>query len=81
MVREIEFLDHLDLSVLAQRRTRHPYGLSGGGKGAPGGAMLRRCGQTSETIEDSSFTVAVESGDVLFLLTPGGGAWGPLQLS
>ncbi|KAI0320532.1 Hydantoinase B/oxoprolinase [Amylostereum chailletii] len=36
VVRELEFLEPLQVSILSERRTRQPYGLEGGGPGALG---------------------------------------------
>ena len=36
IVREIEVLTDVEVTLLAERRTRGPYGLDGGGDGAPG---------------------------------------------
>ena len=36
VVREIEFLEPLQVSILSERRTRQPYGVEGGGPGALG---------------------------------------------
>ncbi|KAH8112266.1 Hydantoinase B/oxoprolinase [Phellopilus nigrolimitatus] len=36
VVRDIEFLHPLQVSILSERRSRHPYGLEGGGPGAMG---------------------------------------------
>lgn len=36
VVREIEFLEPLQVSILSERRTRQPYGLEGGGSGGLG---------------------------------------------
>ncbi|KAI5116476.1 hypothetical protein M0805_003505 [Coniferiporia weirii] len=36
VIREIEFLHPLQVSILSERRSRHPYGLEGGGPGAMG---------------------------------------------
>lgn len=36
VIREIEFLEGMQVSILSERRTRQPYGLEGGGPGAMG---------------------------------------------
>ncbi|KAI0030909.1 Hydantoinase B/oxoprolinase [Vararia minispora EC-137] len=36
VVRELEFLEDLQVSILSERRTRQPYGLAGGGPGGLG---------------------------------------------
>src|SRR5256885_1187083 len=70
VVREFEALAPMELSVLAERRRHEPAGAAGGGPGATGGAILNR------TALASKVSALLESGDVLRIETPGGGAWG-----
>jgi 5-oxoprolinase (ATP-hydrolysing) len=42
VIREIEFLEPLEVSIISQRRARGPYGLMGGAAGAPGRNALVR---------------------------------------
>jgi N-methylhydantoinase B/oxoprolinase/acetone carboxylase alpha subunit len=53
-----------------------PYGLWGGGPGAPGETWLLPAGDESraERLPDKC-TIHLKSGDVLRMLTPGGGGW------
>ncbi|REK30239.1 MAG: hydantoinase [Planctomycetota bacterium] len=76
VVRELEFLRSLEVSMLATRRGPHPpYGIAGGKPGALGRAILeRRDGTKIELPPQVSFKV--ERGDVLTIETPGGGGWG-----
>jgi 5-oxoprolinase (ATP-hydrolysing) len=75
VVRRIEFLKPLTLSIVSQRRGPHPpYGLHGGGAGATGKNTLTRADGQIEVLA-SSAQLAVEAGDVLAIETPGGGAW------
>ncbi len=76
MVREVEFLAELDLSLLTNRRARAPYGADGGGSGAPGRNRLRRPGEAEFTDLPPAGRWRVGPGDVLRLETPGGGGWG-----
>src|SRR5438105_4599590 len=49
IVREIEVLTDAEVTLLAERRTRGPWGLSGGKDGAPGKAfVVRQNGSTQE---------------------------------
>jgi N-methylhydantoinase B/oxoprolinase/acetone carboxylase alpha subunit len=76
IIREIEFLEPVELSLVTSRRTMRPYGLAGGEPGAAGRNLLRRKGQ-SEFEELPGITlVKVEPGDVLRVETPGGGGYG-----
>jgi 5-oxoprolinase (ATP-hydrolysing) len=70
LVREIEFLRPMRISVLSERRARAPFGLAGGEPGEPGRNLLngRDLG--------GKFSVDVEAGDRLRLETPGGGGFG-----
>jgi len=68
IVRELEFLDNADVTVLSDRRKRGPYGLQGGAAGMPGNCG----GRPSKT----RFTV--QPGETLRIETPGGGGWGSL---
>jgi N-methylhydantoinase B len=74
IVREFEFLAPAEVTLLADRRVHAPYGLAGGGGGAPGIAVhvskaraLRLPGKTS---------FRVDAGDRLRIETPGGGGFG-----
>jgi 5-oxoprolinase (ATP-hydrolysing) len=76
IVREIEFLEPLEISLLTSRRTTRPYGLASGEPGSPGRNLLTR----RETDQIEQFPGAahfqVAAGDVLRIETPGGGGWG-----
>ena len=76
VVRRLEFLRPLEVSILSQRRGPFPpYGMGGGEAGAFGRNTLHRAdGATVDLGCSSQFSVA--AGDVLTLETPGGGGWG-----
>ncbi len=76
VVREIEFLAPLEVSILSQRRGPYPpYGLEGGEPGAPGQNWLERAGGEREALMGrAQFRVA--PGDILTIETPGGGGFG-----
>ncbi len=77
IVRKIEFLKPLKVSMLSQRRGKYqPFGLQGGGAGCIGGNLLRRKNSDVEIDLGGSFQIEVSPGDVLTIKTPGGGAWG-----
>lgn len=76
VVRRLEFLAPLEVSLLSQRRGPHPpYGLAGGRPGALGHNILRRA-DGSEEILAGITCLAVQPGDSLILQTPGGGGLG-----
>ena len=76
MVRELEFLAPLSVSLLTNRRTTAPYGASGGQPGQPGRNLLQRSGKETFLVLPPSGTIQVQPGDTLRLETPGGGGWG-----
>jgi len=77
IVRELEVLADTTLSLVTERRVSRPWGLAGGEPGAPGENWLLRGGDESrsEPLSDKC-TVHLRAGDVVRLLTPGGGGWG-----
>lgn len=76
LVREVEFLEPLDVSLLTSRRTTPPPGLAGGKPGAPGKNLLKKAGAPAWESLASSAQVKVEKGDIILLQTPGGGGFG-----
>ncbi len=75
IVREVEVLTDAEVTLLAERRTRGPYGLSGGGGGSPGKAfVVRHDGSTQEL--PAKFNVRLRKGERIRIESPGGGAWG-----
>jgi 5-oxoprolinase (ATP-hydrolysing) len=76
VVRQLEFLRPLDVSILSQRRGPYPpFGLKGGETGALGRNSLARHDGTEDTLAGrANFTA--RPGDVLTIETPGGGGWG-----
>jgi 5-oxoprolinase (ATP-hydrolysing) len=70
LIREIEFLSAMRVSVLSERRVLAPYGMRGGGPGAPGMNLLNGKPLPHRV------SLEVSPGDVLRIETPGGGGWG-----
>jgi 5-oxoprolinase (ATP-hydrolysing) len=78
IIRRIEFLQPLDVSILSQRRGPHaPYGMHGGAAGELGRNTLRRADGRSEQLAGSTQFTA-QPGDELTIETPGGGGFGSL---
>jgi N-methylhydantoinase B len=75
IVREIEVLTDAQVTLLADRRSRGPYGLAGGGDGAPGRTVVIRLDGSEEIILGKSST-RMHSGERIRIESPGGGGWG-----
>jgi 5-oxoprolinase (ATP-hydrolysing) len=68
--RELEFLRPMQVSILSERRSRPPFGLSGGEPGACGKNTLDGVALPAKT------SFQVEVGSRLRIETPGGGGYG-----
>ncbi len=75
IVREIEFLEPMSVSLLTQRRKSGPEGMGGGGAGMPGAQTRIYAHRGSETLPPSAQYQA-EPGERLRIETPGGGGYG-----
>ncbi|MGB6632075.1 MAG: hydantoinase B/oxoprolinase family protein [Terriglobales bacterium] len=75
IVREIEVLTDAQVTLLADRRSRGPYGLAGGADGAPGRSLIVRRDGSKETIPGKT-SVRLRSGERIRIESPGGGGWG-----
>jgi len=76
VIRRLEFLRALEVSILSQRRGPYPpYGLAGGAPGALGRNTLHRASGQSEFLAGLAH-IRVAAGDILTIETPGGGGWG-----
>jgi N-methylhydantoinase B/oxoprolinase/acetone carboxylase alpha subunit len=78
IIRSIEVLTDATLSLVTERRHSRPWGAEGGEPGAPGENWLFPGGDRSAArrLADKC-TVALRAGDVVQVLTPGGGGYGP----
>ncbi len=79
--RDLQMLDDCTVSLITERRVSAPPGLRGGSPGAPGENWLVPGADKSraERLPDKC-TIRLRAGDVLRMLTPGGGGWGaPLR--
>jgi N-methylhydantoinase B len=75
IVREIEVLTDVEVTLLADRRSRGPWGLSGGGDGAVGKTtIVRENGSTHEL--PGKFNARMRKGERIRIESPGGGGWG-----
>jgi N-methylhydantoinase B len=75
IVREIEVLTEAQVTLLADRRSRGPYGLSGGADGAPGRTVIVRQDGSEQEIPGKT-SIRLRSGERVRVESPGGGGWG-----
>jgi N-methylhydantoinase B len=75
IVREIEVLTDVQVTLLADRRSRGPYGLFGGDDGAPGRTLIVRLDGSEENIPGKA-SVRLHTGERIRIESPGGGGWG-----
>jgi len=75
IVREIEVLTDCEVTLLADRRSRGPWGLSGGSDGAPGKTFITRHDGSVEPMP-AKFSTRLRKGERIAIETPGGGGWG-----
>lgn len=75
IVRELEFLEEVELTILSQHRVQRPYGLAGGEQGAAGRqTLVRKTGEMVALREVDS--CRANPGDRIIIETPGGGGYG-----
>jgi N-methylhydantoinase B len=67
LVREYEFLQPAEVTLVTERRLHAPWGINGAGSAAPGENRL------NGKVVPGKCHLRVESGDTLTVLTPGGG--------
>ena len=72
IIREIEFLENVEVSLIRQHQEQQPYGLKGGENGKTGKHLLKKL----DGITFSSTEFSAEKGDILTIWTPGGGGFG-----
>jgi N-methylhydantoinase B len=75
IVREIEVLTDCEVTLLADRRMRGPYGLAGGDEGARGTTTILRKDGTTEELPGKCST-RLQAGERVRIESPGGGGWG-----
>ena len=70
IVKQLEFLEPAEVTILSDRRHRGPYGLAGGAAGQPGGNS-----RNGEALP-GKVRFPVRAGDTVTIETPGGGGHG-----
>ena len=75
--RDLEMLEPAVVSLITERRQSQPWGLAGGQPGARGENWLMKKNNPKELVPlPDKITFQAEAGDVVKMLTPGGGGWG-----
>jgi N-methylhydantoinase B/oxoprolinase/acetone carboxylase alpha subunit len=76
VLREIEALAPLRVSILSERRETAPFGLAGGAPGAPGRNLQLREGLPPRELP-GRVELELKPGERVRIETPGGGGYGP----
>lgn len=80
LIRELEFLEPLNVAILSERRVFAPYGLAGGEAGSRGeNIFIRRDGHCLNL--GGKNEIRARRGDSIRICTPGGGGFGKLRNS
>ncbi|RAK98456.1 5-oxoprolinase [Aspergillus ibericus CBS 121593] len=80
VIRDIEFLSPMEVSILSERRVYRPYGLEGGGDAQPGLNLWItkdvNTGAERQVNIGGKNTVSMKTHDRIIINTAGGGGWG-----
>jgi len=79
VVREIEVLTDVEVTLLADRRARGPWALQGGDDGSPGKAAVVSTDGTCRDLP-GKFNVRLKKGERIRIESPGAGGWGKKDL-
>ncbi|MYH39435.1 MAG: hypothetical protein F4154_00270, partial [Candidatus Dadabacteria bacterium] len=74
IVRQYRFLEDSHVSLITERRERHPWGTQGGEDGKSGQNTL--VSGKEEKKLPAKCSIAVKAGEAVRIETPGGGGWG-----
>ena len=74
--RALRFLEPMEAALLSTRRSTTPQGIAGGGAAQPGHQRLISTAGEAKDLP-GCFSVSVGAGEVIEILTPGGGGFGP----
>jgi N-methylhydantoinase B len=75
IVREVELLSDAEVTLLADRRSRGPYGLNGGADGAPGKTEAILGDGTTQHLPGKT-SISLKKGSRVRISSPAGGGWG-----
>ena len=75
IIREIEVLTDAQVTLLADRRSRGPYGLAGGKSGQCGRTLIMRGDGIPDGVPGKT-SIRLKKGDRVRIESPGGGGWG-----
>jgi N-methylhydantoinase B len=75
IIREIEVLTDAQVTTLADRRSRGPYGLAGGADAASGRTTIVRDDGSEQQLPGKT-SVRLRPGERIRIESPGGGGWG-----
>ncbi len=75
IIREMEFLQPLNVAILSERRVFAPYGLEGGEPGKKGRNLFIRKDENAMDIGGKN-ELQAQPGDRIRIMTPGGGGYG-----
>lgn len=75
ILRDVEFLEPMDVSLITNNRKYAPQGLKGGQNGQSGLNTYKPAGQRDKILAGCCH-LSVQAGDHITIQTPGGGGWG-----
>jgi len=78
LVRELEFLEKLQVAILSERRSHAPYGMAGGKDGRCGHNLFLRKNGPALNLGGKN-EIQAQSQDRFRIETPGGGGWGQVK--
>jgi len=76
IIRAFTVLKPSTLTIISDRFRHPPWGLHGGCSGKPGRVFIRR--RNRKINLGSKSTVSLEPGDIVVIMTPGGGGYGSI---
>ncbi|NQY82710.1 MAG: hydantoinase B/oxoprolinase family protein, partial [Alphaproteobacteria bacterium] len=75
VVRRLEFLESMTVTMLTSHRKTRPFAVAGGEEGLPGENSIQRADGSVVALQGND-SIKVAPGDVFVLKTPGGGGYG-----